>query len=96
MPVVTEIFGTAIVETVERQRAMYDGSDIDVRMRHLIRDTRIPPCRPGIFNACCVPRARCISTAMWRSCPVTIPRSTCDSNPSAVSRPRDDHRVQHG
>ena len=42
MPVVTRCSDTAMLELVERQRAIYDGSDIDVRMQHLIRDTPHP------------------------------------------------------
>ncbi|ODT43500.1 MAG: hypothetical protein ABS70_07935 [Nitrospira sp. SCN 59-13] len=42
MPVVTKSSEAAILETVERQRAIYEGSDIDVRMQHLIRDTPHP------------------------------------------------------
>lgn len=42
MPVVTKSSESAILELVERQRAIYDGSDIDVRMQHLIRDTPHP------------------------------------------------------
>lgn len=46
MPVVTKSSEAAILETVERQRAIYDGSDIDVRMQHLIRDTPHPTLSP--------------------------------------------------
>ncbi len=42
MPVVTKSSEAAMLELVERQRAVYDGSDIDVRMQHLIRDTPHP------------------------------------------------------
>ncbi len=42
MPVVTKFSGAAILEIVEQQRTIYDGSEIDVRMQHIIRDTPHP------------------------------------------------------
>lgn len=42
MPVVTKSSEAATLELVERQQAIYDGSEIDVRMQHLIRDTPHP------------------------------------------------------
>lgn len=42
MPVATKYSEAAILETVDRQRAIYDGSDIDARMQRLIRDTPHP------------------------------------------------------
>lgn len=42
MPAATKSSESVIKELVERQRAIYEGSEIDVRMEHLIRDTPHP------------------------------------------------------
>ena len=42
MPSIDKSPETATLELVERQRKLYEGSEIDVRLEHLIRDTPHP------------------------------------------------------
>lgn len=60
MPVVTKSADAAIVETVERQRAIYDGSDIDARMQRLIRDIPHPT-----LSSWDIQRLLCASRAVY-------------------------------
>ena len=42
MPSIDKSPEAATLELVERQRKLYEGSEIDVRLEHLIRDTPHP------------------------------------------------------